>query len=378
MKKIKTVIFILLIFPITLLAQIDSLTSKLNFNGDFRFRVEQDWDSKKSDGTFRNDRTRFRYRVRAGVRYEDKWYSAGFRVRTGNPRKQQDPQLTLGAGFEEFGTLPIGLEKAYFQGKWSTFGFWVGKNTFPFEKSNELFWSDNVYPEGIFLWKSFRIHSKLIDSVDLKVGHFILSTMGKSLGDDTYFQGYQAYIKMLANRFELFPSLFLFKNIPNIPDGSETFEIDYSIIHVGTRFNLLKKPFLNIEFDYHINFQDYSQNDSIPTSLKEQKSGMTIGLQYGSLKRKGDWLFKASYASLQQYSAVDVMAQNDWGRWDYSSFGSPDGRLTNFNGIELVGGFKVDKKVSLKMKYYLIEQIIPYGIAKETGSRIRLDLDVKF
>ena len=71
------------------------------------------------------------------------------------------------------------------------------------------------------------------------------------------------------------------------------------------------------------------------------------------------------------------MAQNDWARWDYSSYGSPDGRLTNFNGIELVAGFMVDKKVSLKMKYYLVEQLIPYGTAKETGSRIRLDLDVR-
>ena len=71
------------------------------------------------------------------------------------------------------------------------------------------------------------------------------------------------------------------------------------------------------------------------------------------------------------------MSQNDWARWDYSYFGSPDGRLTNFNGIELVAGFMIDKKISLKMKYYLVEQIIPYGVTKETGSRIRLDLDVK-
>ena len=374
----KTILLILLLIPITLLAQIDSLKSKMSFEADFRFRVEQDWNSKKSDGTFRDDRTRLRYRLRAGAQYEDKWYTVGFRLRTGNPSKQQDPQLTLGNGFEEFGTLPIGLEKAYFQGKWSKFGFWVGKNTFPFEKSNELFWSDNVYPEGVFLLKGFRLNSKLIDSVNLKAGHFIMSTAGKSLNNDAYFQGYQAYIKFLENRFELFPSLYLFKNVPNIPDGNETFEIDYSILHVGARINLLKKRLLNIEFDYYYNFRDYNQNDSIPISLKEQKSGIVFGLKYGILKQKEDWLFKASYASLQQYSAVDFMAQNDWVRWDYSSFGSADGRLTNFNGIELLVGYKVDKRVSLKMKYYIVEQLVPYGSTKETGSRIRLDLDVKF
>lgn len=376
MNKISFIVVIILI-PITLSAQTDALTSKLSFHADFRFRVEQDWNSKNSDGTFRDDRTRFRYRLRAGVQYEDKWYSTGFRLRTGDPRKQQDPQLTLGEGFEEFGTLPIGLEKAYFQGKWNTFKFWVGKNTFPFKKSNELFWSDNVYPEGIFVGKGFQFNSGVIDYLDIKGGHFILSSSGKLLGQDTYFQGLQAHITFFENRFELFPSLYLFKNVPNIPDGNETFEIDYTIFHVGTRINLLKKPALNIEFDYYNNLQDYDQVDSIPSSLRDEGSGIVIGIKYGTLEQKGAWQFAASYAYLQQYSAVDFMAQNDWARWDYSSFGSPDGRLTNFNGIELVAGFMIDKRASLTMKYYLVEQLIPYGIAKETGSRIRLDLDIK-
>lgn len=33
----------------------------------------------------------------------------GLKLRTGNPRKLQDPELTLGDGFKEFGALPIGL-----------------------------------------------------------------------------------------------------------------------------------------------------------------------------------------------------------------------------------------------------------------------------
>ena len=282
--------------------------------------------------------------MRAGVQYKNKWYRTGFRIRTGNPIKQQDPQLILGGGLREFGTLPIGFEKAFFEGEKNTFLFWVGKNTFPFEKSNELFWSDNVYPEGVFLGKGFQINSKLIDSVNIKTGHFIMSTAGKSLGKDAYFQGYQAYFIFFQKPIELFPSLYLFKNVPNIPDGNETFEIDYSIFHIGTRFNIMKKPMLNMELDYYHNFRNYGQNDSIPTHFKDQKSGITIGLKYGSLKQERNWLFKANYTYLQQYAAVDFMAQNDWARWDYSSFGSPDGRLTNLNGIELVAGYRVDKK----------------------------------
>lgn len=375
--KQKKLFFIFLFIPIALTAQIDSLLSNLNFTGDFRFRVEQDWDSRKSDGTYREDRTRLRYRLRFGAQYEGNWYDTGFRLRTGNPLKQQDPQLTLGENSKEFGTLPIGLEKAYFHGNWNTFGFGLGKTIFPFEKSNELFWSDNVFPEGVFLWKSFPIHSKLIDKISLNAGHFIITSNGQTLAEDAYVQGYQTHLSLLERRFELFPSLYLFKNIANVPDGGDTFQIDYSILHMGARCILLKKPSLQLEFDYYHNFQDYSQNDSIPNTLKQQKSGMVLGLSYGALKKKGDCFFKASYAKLQQYAIVDVMAQNDWARWDYATFGSPDGRLSNYQGIELVASLQLDKKTSLTMKYYFVEQLVSYNEMLETGSRIRLDLDIK-
>ncbi|RDK87254.1 putative porin [Marinirhabdus gelatinilytica] len=359
-------------------AQLDSLLSKLSFEADFRFRVEQDWDSRKSDGSFREDRTRLRYRVRAGVNYTGKWYKVGFRIRTGNPRKQQDPQLTLGDGVQEFGTLPIGFEKAYFQGSWETFSFWLGKNTFPYSKNNELFWSDNVYPEGVFLQKEFDINTSVIDYFSVKGGHYIIATTNQSFDEDSYFQGFQVSTTLLKGRLTLFPSLYLFKNIPNIPDGNDTFLLDYTIAHIGTKFKVVDKAPLYIELDYYENLQDYSSNDSIPKNRRGQKSGFVLGLKYGKLSKKGDWAYGATYANLQQYSIVDFLAQNDWARWDYSSAGSPDGRLTNYNGVELVAGHKIGEKITLKVKYYVVEQLIPLGIAKENGSRIRFDIDVKF
>ncbi|MBT8272171.1 MAG: putative porin [Bacteroidia bacterium] len=350
----------------------------MTISADFRFRVEQDWNSRKSDGSFREDRSRLRYRLRAGATYSAKWYEAGFRIRTGDPNKQQDPQLTLGDGFKEFGTLPIGIEKAYFKGNWKTFSFWIGKNTFPYVKSNELFWSDNVYPEGISIEKRIGINSNIIDFINFNGGHFIIATSNKSLNQDSYFQGFQISTALFDQQLQLFPSIYLFKNIPNIPDGNDTFVLDYSILHFGSKFQVLKNTPLNLEMDYYNNLRNYKANDSIPGNLKGQKSGLVIGLKYGNFRKKGDWFFSTTYANLQQFSAVDFLAQNDWVRWDYSSFGSPDGRLTNFNGFELVAAYKIDKKMSLKMKYYIVNQIIPYGIAKENGSRIRLDLDIYF
>lgn len=139
-----------------------------------------------------------------------------------------------------------------------------------FEKSNELFWSDNVFPEGAFLWKSFPTQAKAIDLLSLNVGHFILASSGESFANDAYMQGYQAYVSVKEKRFELFPSLYLFKNIPNIPDGAASFQIDYTIFHIGTRYQLLEKLPLQFEFDYYQNLEDCNQKNLIPNSLKDQ------------------------------------------------------------------------------------------------------------
>lgn len=379
MKKTVSILLLLLIALLPLSAQHDSTKHKLSFSGDFRFRVEHDWNSEKSNGSLRDDRTRLRYRLRAGLLYQhNQWASAGVRIRTGEPQKQQDPQLTLGDGFKEFGAVPIGIEKLYLNIEDAGFSFWLGKNTFPYKKNNELFWSDNVCPEGISLKKRFQPSSDFIDFLELQGGHFIINTRGKTFDEDSYFQGWQLYSSFFKNRLELHPSFYLFRNIQNIPDGSETFYLDYSIFHIGASLQLLANPAVRVEFDFYHNTKDYGGNDSIPSTLKDQKEGIVVAASYGKLRQPTDWMLKASIASMQQYAAVDFVAQNDWARWDYSSVGSPDGRLTNFKGIEILVGYMVDEHLSLKMKYYIVEQIIPYGLNKETGSRIRLDSDITF
>lgn len=369
----------LLSFSPSLTAQTDSIKSKLTFNGDFRFRVEQDWNSRKSNGEFRDDRSRLRYRVRAGFDYR---YSSrtivGVRVRTGNPRKQQDPQLTLGDGFNEFGTLPIALEKAYFQTELSKFRIWLGKNTFPFKKQNELFWSDNVFPEGIYVKKTIPLNSRWMDQLMIDVGHFIMNSRGGTFKSDSYLQGIQIVSQHFEDRISIWPTLYLLRNIQNIPDGAETYYLNYSIFSIGGYLILSKSPLVKLESDWYCNFEDYSANDSIPDNLQGQKKGITMAASYGQLLSKGDWQVMFTYANLQRFSALDFMAQNDWARWDYSSYNSPDGRLTNFEGVEFTVGINIEDNIVLKMKYYFVQQLVPLGAFKENGQRIRFDIDVKF
>ncbi|MAL59678.1 MAG: hypothetical protein CMC14_06495 [Flavobacteriaceae bacterium] len=363
----------------SVVSQNDTLPKKLKFTGDFRFRAEPDWDSRKSDGTFRDNRTRLRYRLRFGANYDfNNWLQMGVRLRTGLPGKQQDPQLTLGDGFNEGGTLPIGLEKAFAQFKFDWFQGWIGKNTFPFEKQNELFWSDNVYPDGIAAQGSWSTDLSWVESIGINTGHFIIASNNGPLDDDAYFQGIQLVSSHVNQRITLFPGFYYFNSLPDIPDGNGTFTIDYSILHLGGRFEIFEKPKIGVEVDWYQNLQDYNKNDSIATQLRDQRQGLVASVRMGKLKKKGDWKARITYTRLERFAAVDFLAQNDWARWDYSSQGSLDGRLTNYKGLELMLGYMITDNIKVNSRYFMVEQLIPYGPFTETGQRIRFDVDIGF
>lgn len=112
-------------------------------------------------------------------------------------------------------------------------------------------------------------------------------------------------------------------------------------------------------------------------NFANQKTGFVAGVNYGDLKTRKNWQFKLTYANLERYAILDYMAQNDWARWDYSGNNSPDGRLSNFRGIEFVTAYAISEKVNLVMKYYQVEQLVPMGAAKENGQRIRFDINAK-
>ncbi|CDF79819.1 conserved hypothetical protein [Formosa agariphila KMM 3901] len=320
-----------------------------------------------------------RYRARIAAYYNhNEHFSFGLRLRTGDPKKQQDPQLTLGDGFKEFSTIPIGFERAFAGFSFNWFSAWVGKNTYPFEKTNELFWSDNVFPEGILLRGKFKFENKFIESLQVNTGHFIIESKGTSLDADSYFEGLQLVTTHWNNKLMLFPSFYYFNNISNIPDGNETYTVDYAIIHMGAKIEVAKKPNITFAMDFYENLKDYSSNDSISQQFKNQKKGIVTTASIGHLNKKGDWKALVTYTHLERFAAVDFMAQNDWARWDYNSQGSPDGRLTNFKGFEVMAGYALAANMNLKMRFFTVDQIKPFDIAKETGNRVRLDFNIQF
>ncbi len=366
----------LFMLPLFLFAQEQD---NLTFHGDFRSRIEQDWKSRKSDGTFRGDRTRLRYRARFGLKYKLEGYGTfGLQMRTGLSKKQQDPQLTFGDKSNGQGPLPLGWDKLYFQTEIWGISTWMGKNAFPFKTQNELFWSNNVNPEGVFFKKNFKLKDNIINALDLRFGYFVIENQNKTLGNNGIMQALQLNASLFNDRWKLFPSIYLLKNIGNIPDGSASALLNYSIAHFGTSFQLIPSKKMELQFDYYTNLEDYKNIDAIDEDLKEEQNGLVIGLSYGDAKKKGNFLVKLSYAYMEKYAAVDYLAQNDWARWDYGSYDSPDGRLTNFEGMELVLGYAIKEKMVVKMRLFQVNELVQQGEYRETGSRVRLGFDIGF
>lgn len=283
--------------------------SKLKFTSDFRFRIEQDWNSKKSDGSYRDDRSRMVYRFRLGASYQyNPWASFGARIRTGNLNDQQGPHVTLGGSGGEFSSVQLGFEKLYFQYKQRGLSAWVGKNTFPFEKQNELFWNDNVFPEGVSVSYNISSKTKLFNWLTLNGSHFIISSNNKSLAKDAYVQGIQFLSKHWKKKLTFFPSLYYFRNIANVPDNKGTYTQSYTIFHLGTYATISQSPRIEIGGDYYQNLQDYDANEFIPVAFKDEKTGWVVNVKLGQLRTKGDWELQLYYAHLQKYAIVDYFA----------------------------------------------------------------------
>ncbi len=377
--RLKLLFIYLFLCSIDLFSQEATKLKKLNFNADLRLRTEQDWNSRKSDGTYRDDRFRLRFRVRAQLEYKpNDWASFGIRFRTGYAEKQQDPHLTIGDGYHELESVPIGFDKLFFkiQKKWFT--GWLGRNTFPFEKSNELYWSDNVSLDGVYLSAKVETSPTWIDGITYSGGLFTMLNSYDTFTDDSFIGIIQIKTEHLNKRLKVFPSFYHFNRMPNIPDGNETFRFDYSIIQLGAEALAFEHPRITLGLDLYQNLQNYDKNESIQDGFKDQKTGFVASVVWGTLAEKGDFALGGYFTYLERYSAVDFIAQNDWVRWDYSGQGSRDGRLTNFKGLELMTGYRISKMLQLKIRYFMVEQLIPYGSAIENGNRIRLDIDFRF
>ena len=228
------------------------------------------------------------------------------------------------------------------------------------------------------LIQTCTINFYTIKDVKLVAAHFISNANGSTFDKDAYMQAIQLSGKIEKFRSKAYLSFYAFRNMSNIPDGKGSYLLDYSVINLGSTFYPIQNFDLELGFELFSNAEDYSSHADVPDHLKDERFAYVLNLGYGKKGKKNNTFVRLSYAHMDKFAIVDYFAQNDWARWDYSSFDSPDGRLTNYKGLELMAGYMISDYIKVNTRYFAVEQLVPYGPFAETGQRIRFDIDIGF
>jgi len=345
---------------------------KLRVYGDVRFRTELDRNSKKSNGDMRADRDRLLLRFRFGVKYAlNENFGFGGRIRSGNADNAQSPHVTIGDGFN---SKELSIDKAYIKFKKGNFYASVGKNSMNMWEPDEMLWDGDVNPEGIALGNKFIIDNK--NKLGLNAGYFILNNNkvtemvdGEPVTKQTFgkhnniaFGQLKFCTRIRYNRLIIAPGILR-------AYAEQDLGVNYQIFSIFAQFKMQNS--FNINFDYFMNLEDYK--DKVDPEFENQKTGISVTAGY-SLSRKLS--AKISYAQIQKYAVIDKFAQDDWMRWGDNTMT----RSSNYGGFGIVFKYRIAGNMNTQLKYWNVT-----GLKKgtgdtdlETGSRIRLDFNIKF
>ena len=321
----------LISYPSQAAVKIDE-AGKLSVYGDFRGRVESDWDSKRSDSTERDDRTRIRTRLRIGMDYKaTDQITFDFRVRSGSDDSQQSPHITVvDLDDNDTGDAHFNFDKWYFKYSSGNVSTWLGRNSLPFWKPDELLWDDDVTPAGLGLtYKS--------GAISVNAGYFSNPAGMKDFTGNTglvqvVFESQMGNIDFLfAGGLIAIDSDQNNSNNSLLQDNNGARDYQLWIGNIQAGMKAFDKP-LKLNLDLYHNSEDYSVSDpDVFTAFhRNETDGYVFSARLGEIKERGDWLVGYYYAHIETFAVNSSYAQDDWMRWGSAT----QTRASNFEGSE--------------------------------------------
>lgn len=352
-------------------------------DGDFRIRLEQDWDSRQGDGTLRDDRLRLRIRLRLGVdlNFSDEW-SARVQLRSGQHKSQQSPHITV-YDFDGGDTGPYQFNFDYWYLSYKKGGFeaWAGRNELSFWHQDDLFLIDNVTYAGVGGSYRHRLGRGSLtwqaNYVALPVGmrDFSGTSSIGQLGYERDFEstGLTAAVGVFASRAD-----------PEDPVGelllTENNTRDYDLLNLQFqhRSRALGRP-LRLGADYSRNFKDYSEAPvgSFSEFHQDHLDGWVLEVLWGGSGSAGDWQVGYYYSHVEALAANSSYIQDDWARWG----NAVQSRLTNMKGSEIRFLYTITPRQNIFARLFFVDAIDllqPGDIALEDGKRFRVEYNLSF
>ena len=356
---------------------------RFEFFGDFRLRLEQDWDSLQGDGTERDDRLRLRFRLRLGLDVElsEKW-SVLVQARTGPHLSQQSPHITI----HDFDGGPDGPYEGSFDHWFVSYesgglDLWIGRNELSYWHQDDLFVFDNVthmgagaaYRHGVgrgdLIWN--------LNYVALPVGMQDFAGTA-AIGQVAYEHEFARSGLTVAGGF------FASKADGDDPAGAilltENNTRDYRALNVEFQYrsSVFGKSY-KVGFDLSHNAKNY--DNAPPGSFsefhKDHVNGYVVEMEWGEKEDAGDWLVGLFYAHQEALTANSSYVQDDWVRWGDAN----QVRATNLKGTELRTIYTIRPHMNIFARLFFVDAIDllePGDTTKETGNRFRVDFNLSF
>ena len=365
--------------------EIKAEVAKIKWYGDFRTRLESDWDRKDAagDSVSGSDRTRLRIRGRFGAKYvyQDN-IEFGFRLRTGSERSHQSPHITIiDFNDNDTGDSDLNFDKYYMKGTYNEFSGWVGRNSHPFWRQDEFFWDDDVTPLGVAgSYKTTLGKQK----VEVNSGYFSMPSgmvntagnlygaqgvWGSSLGDNTSFTlaaGYFVY-DALGDPDDAFDK-------GRLADNNDTRDYATTVLNGQLKFKL-GVP-LTIGANYYSNGESYTDAELAltPTGVsKDDDDGYSAFIKANVAQ---DWEVSYYYADIDFLAFNGSYGQDDWVRFGGESGDgeSIEARSTDIKGHEGRVKYTIDDRSNLVLRVYLVEA----NRDDAASNRARVDYNWKF
>lgn len=361
----------------------DERERRIRFFGDFRLRLEQDWDSLRGDGTKRDDRLRLRIRLRGGVeaKFSDKW-SALVQARSGPNLSQQSPHITI-ADFDGGPAGPYDFNLDHWYVSYSSGGFdaWAGRNALSFWHQDDLFVFDNVTYAGA--GGSCR-HTVADGTLSWSL-NYVAMPAGMRDFSGTAVVGQVAYEKDFeTSGFTAAAGLFASNADPGNAGGNvlltENNTRDYRVLDVQLQYRarVFGQP-TQLGFDVTHNFENYDDAPagSFSEFHKDHVNGYVAEVLWGKRDAAGDWMLGYYYAYVKALATHSSYIQDDWLRWGDAN----QVRATNMTGSELRALYTIRSNMNLFARLFFVNAIDllePGDTTKETANRFRLDWNISF
>ncbi len=345
----------------------------LEISGDFRARLETDFDSQRADDSEREDRTRTRIRARLGLTYAaGDHFSFGARLRSGSDDSHQSPHITvLDFDGNDTGDAHFNLDKWYARLQGEKAWGWIGRNSLPFWKQNELFWDEDVTPAGLAL--GFRTSVGKRGNLQLNTGYFSLPVgmrdfagnlgVGQLVFSSGRFTGAVGWLSFDADPGDVDAVRLLRGN------GLRDYTLWVGSLQVTLEAG--NQP-LTLGADVAFNAEDYSASDPDPFTAAnhDQTDGFVLSTKLGKVAGPGDWQVAYTYAEIETFAVNASYSQDDWMRWGSLT----EIRSSDFEGHEFRFVYALEKNLQLVARLYLVEAIT----TEEDGGRFRMDFNYKF